>query len=114
MSDTKRHLMHYVIAVILCIAINLIYSLFSHNVYSNYMIYMFLIPVGGYLISLISDQNLYRNLVGGATLSITLASMLQGIIDIAGTDTIFVNILLYIGIITLIISFISLFIKKKA
>jgi uncharacterized membrane protein YtjA (UPF0391 family) len=113
MSDTKRHLLNYVIGVIVCIIINIVYSLFSHNVASNYMTFMFLIPIGGYLISLIANKEIYRNLVASATLSFTLASLLQGIIDIAGTDSYFVGILFYIGLVTLIISFISLFIRKK-
>lgn len=111
MLDIKKRSFFYGLFTLICIIVNYIYSLFSHNVSSIYMTYMFVIPIVGYLFSLISNKYLYNNLLASSILTITLASFLEGIIEIAGTDTIFVYILLGIGII-LFIS--SLFFIKKA
>src|SRR5574344_616306 len=111
MLDIKKRSIFYGLFALICIIVNYIYSLFSHNVSSIYMTYMFVIPIVGYLFSLISNKYLYNNLLASSILTITLASFLEGIIEIAGTDTIFVYILLGVSII-LFIS--SLFFIKKA
>ena len=41
----KYRILKYIIGSILCIIINFIYSLFGHGVHSNYMTYMFIIPL---------------------------------------------------------------------
>jgi hypothetical protein len=104
MSDTKKDLFLYLTFVIVCIIVNLVYSQFSHNVSSIYMTYMFIIPIVGYLMSLISSNNKYKNLIASSTLTITLASFLEGIVVIAGTTSNFVYVLLVIGILLLITS----------
>jgi hypothetical protein len=112
MSATKRKVIKYLIASIICFVLNLVYGAFSHNVSSIFMTYAFVIPLIGLLLSLLSNNITYRNFLASSIFTITLASLLEGVVVIAGTTTIYVYVLLSIGIIMFIISL--FFIKKKA
>lgn len=104
MLDIKKDMIRYGFFTILCIIINIVYSKFSHNVSSVYMSYMFIIPIIGFIISIFNKTNLYKNLIACSTLTITLSSLLEGIVQIAGTDSKMVYVLLIIGIFLLIIA----------
>lgn len=108
MSDTKKNIIAYISFSLLLIIINFIYAKFSHNVSSIYMTYMFIIPLVGAALSLISKNKSFHNLLGAGILTITLSSFLEGIIEIAGTDTVYVYVLLGIGILLLLISLIKI------
>ena len=91
-----------------CAVFEGIYGIFSHGVYSNYMMYAFLFPlIGGTLYNLIfycfSRLRLQRGLslifynTGIAVL--TIGSIVRGILDIYGTDNILANVYRYVGVI---------------
>ena len=111
MSDIKKQEITYLICAVLCIIINYVYHIFSHDVSSVFMTYMFIIPIIGGLFNLISNNYLYKNLIEISTVLLTLAALLKGIVDIAGATTYFTYIFLIAGLTVLIISF--LFILKK-
>lgn len=83
----------YLAAALGCGAFALVYAQFSHGVYSPYMTFMFLIPlVGGALPALVcllakkaSLPVVARQSWAFAVASLTVASCLRGIFDIAGT-----------------------------
>ena len=93
----------YLVATIGCVAFALIYAQFSHGVYSPFMTFMFAIPlVGGALVSvalyLARAQELSRasrHAWALAIASLTVASCLRGVFDIAGTASPYLPI--YLG-----------------
>ena len=104
MSDIKKRILSSIIFSVICVLVNFIYAKYSHNVSSIYMTYMFVIPLLGLLISFISRNNEYQNLLASSVLTIVLSSFLGGIVEIAGTTSIFIYILLAIGILLFLLS----------
>lgn len=96
----------YLIISVLCAVFGAVYELFSHKVYSFYMIFAFMIPLlGGFVPSLImyalnvkrcradAAGGLYRS--GIATL--TIGSIIKGILEIYGTTNALSRLYLYVG-----------------
>ena len=83
----------YLVAALGCAAFALIYAQFSHGVYSPFMTFMFVIPlVGGACTALACHVAHVRDFPRAsrqawalALASLTIASCLKGIFDIAGT-----------------------------
>ena len=97
--DIKKVRRNYLLYSLFLIVLAIIYESFSHGVYSNYMIFSFIIPFiygycGSFLISIGGSKlgNMFYNL-GIITLSI--GSVFKGILEIYGTT----NKLLYVYII---------------
>ena len=97
--DIKKVRRNYLIYSLFLIVFAIIYESFSHGVYSNYMIFSFIIPFiygycGSFLINIGGSKlgNMFYNL-GIITLSI--GSVFKGILEIYGTT----NKLLYVYII---------------
>lgn|SRR5574344_1247963 len=108
MSDTKKNVIGYIIYSFIIFLISLIYNQFSHNVYSIYMTYAFIIPLIGLSISLLSKNKIYHNFLAASILTLTNASILQGIITIAGTTTYYVNILIALSTLLFIMTLFNL------
>jgi hypothetical protein len=91
--NTKTTVGIYVFTAILCIAFNYIYSLFSHGVSSPFMSYAFVfslvLGVVGFAVigRLDLDNRIAFNLYNAGIATLTVGSILRGIIDIAGADT---------------------------
>jgi hypothetical protein len=86
----------YLAITLFCGLFSLIYEYFSHGVYSNYMIYLFLFPlIGGVLpfiaVGIINKLNFPRtlslNLYNSGIASLTVGSCLQGVLEIYGTTS---------------------------
>lgn len=84
----------YVIITILCALFGAIYELFSHEVYSYFMIYAFATPLVlgtlPYLCLAISKKNIFpnsisRNLHHSGVATLTVGSIIKGVLDIYGT-----------------------------
>jgi uncharacterized membrane protein len=112
MLDTKKSVIRYLLTSIFCFLSYLIYSKYSHNVSSIYMTYMFIIPLIGLTFQFLSKNIIYHNLLASSIFTLTLSSFLEGIVEIAGTKTTYVYLLLILGIIMFIISL--FFIKKSS
>ena len=88
----------------------LVYEVFSHNVFSNYMIFAFAIPlILGAIVSIImyglKTQKVTRwqnNLYNASVATLTVWSIVNGILEIYGTTNWKVNIYLILYIILLI------------
>lgn len=84
----------YLFISLFCILFGAIYELYSHEVYSYYMIYAFIFPLvcGTLLFSILSlikirvyPGVLARNLYHSGVAALTVGSIMQGILDIYGT-----------------------------
>ena len=102
----KRSVMYFCISIF-CAVFGGIYEIFSHGVYSNYMMYAFLFPlIGGTLYNLIL-YSLRLRLQRGLSLifyntgiaALTIGSIVRGILDIYGTDNILGNVYRYAGVV---------------
>jgi len=109
----KISLIYFVITLV-CIIINFIYSKFSHGVSSNYMTYMFLIPLilGTliyFIISLIKKypKSFEYNIYNYAIITLTLGCFIKGVFEIAGTSSPFQIVYWIFGICFIVISFIK-------
>lgn len=116
-SKIKMHSRNYLIYSIIVLLISIVYEMFSHNVYSNYMIFSFVIPLVASLITFFFYKinkvvnNFTSNLFYSSVLTLTTGSFIKGVLDIYGTTNSFVNIYLIIGIITILLTIVSLFKK---
>lgn len=133
-NNVKKHyiktMIVYTVVSIFCIIVNKIYKLFGHGVTSNSMTYMFLFPLlGGTLAFLLlgfvilKDHHLegYRmfyNIYNSGIATLTVASFLKGILEIAGTSSVYISYYNITGVACLILSLFLLirmhFNKKKA
>lgn len=108
----------YLFLSIFCGIFAAIYEYFSHNVYSNYMIFAFLIPlVGGcfvfLLLGLLVKQNKHfpssfsRNLYHASLATLTVGSLFQGVLEIYGTTNQLMTFYWIAGFGLLVLSIIS-------
>lgn len=96
-SDIKKQWRIYIIAVIGCIFFASTYEAFSHGVYSNYMIYAFLIPLimgagVSYILYFINKKSkvtlpgkFEKNMYNAAVATLTFGSIFNGVLEIYGT-----------------------------
>lgn len=103
----KQTIVYFLISIFLMV-FGLIYEQFSHDVYSNYMIYAFAIPqVIGMLPSMLFSFSIVKklpnrtsvNLHNAAIATITVYSIIRGILEIYGTTNSLINWYIYIYII---------------
>lgn len=122
--DIKSKSFRYFISSFITIVFSFIYEQFSHNVYSNYMIFAFLIPFSSSIIYFI----IYRlkinicsresdDLLFASTITLTFGSLMQGVLDIYGTTNHLAVIYWYVGnsllCLWVIVSIINLVKNKK-
>lgn len=118
-SDTKKSIISYFIVTIFLILLNYIYLIFSHNVSSNYMTYMFIYPlVTGILVSIfiLINKNISKLksfYIGKSILNYGIAimvfrSFMKGVFEIAGTDSNYLIYYFYMGLILILVSSILL------
>lgn len=93
--NTNKTVKTYGFTTLFCIAFNYIYSLFGHGVSSPFMSYAFVfslvLGVGGFIAlgRLNVENRIAFNLYNAGIATLTIGSLLRGIIDIAGADTIY-------------------------
>lgn len=110
----------YLLISILCALFGAIYEVFSHEVYSFYMIYAFAFPlVGGtlpfFILNLVHVKKypdvLTRNFYHSGIATLTVGSIMRGVLDIYGTTNELLNYYWKIGILLLILSVIAFLIQ---
>jgi len=115
-SGTKKITFLYILISIFTAIFGAIYELFGHGVYSYFMIYAFLFPlIGGVLpfqIIKVLPNKLQINLYNSGIATLTLGSIIKGVLDIYGTTNDIINIYWIVGSGLIIISF-SIYIVKK-
>lgn len=96
--------------------IGIIYELFSHNVYSVYMQFAFVIPlILGFILSLIIyivkpyklPNRISMDLYNAAIATITIFSFIKGVLDIYGTTNSLINVYIIVSIILILLSIIT-------
>lgn len=96
-----------------CGLVSFIYELFSHGVYSNFMVYLFAIPLFlGVLPELIAQiwpklavgSSWQRTVHAFAVATLVVGSLLQGIVEIYGTTNQFIGYYFWAGIGLLFVS----------
>lgn len=105
-ESARKTCLCYLGTAVFCAVFSRIYGHFSHEIRSPWMTWLFLWPLaGGYLPALLQAvgilpvfsgwrTDLYRfGIAAGST-----ASLLKGILEIAGTDSFYPDLLLYAGI----------------
>lgn len=111
--DIKRQIKIYIISSITCLLFGIIYELFSHRVYSMYMIFAFLVPlVMGSIPCIIllklrkSVSILFIDIYNSCISTFTIYSFIKGFLDIYGTSNSLISIYLIVGFILFILSLI--------
>ena len=111
----KKQIYKYLILSIFFIIFGYIYELFSHNVYSTYMMYAFLIPfiLGTLIYFLIYKPSFYNalnytamKLYNCSIITLTIGSIIKGFLDIYGTTNNLIIVYLVVSISLVIISLI--------
>lgn len=116
-SDTKKSIVSYFIVTMFLVLLNYIYSIFSHNVKSNYMTYMFIYPlVSGILVNIfiLINKNIIKLksfYIGKSILNYGIAiivfrGFMKGVFEIAGTDSRYLVYYFYVAIILILFSII--------
>jgi len=101
--NTKTTVKIYVFTTLFCIAFSYIYSLFGHGVSSPFMSYAFVfslvLGVVGFVVfgRLNLDNRIAFNLYNAGIATLTVGSILRGIIDIAGADTTYPVYYFFVG-----------------
>jgi predicted membrane channel-forming protein YqfA (hemolysin III family) len=121
-KQEKRQLIIYLGVTIFALVFGYIYELFSHNVYSPHMALMFLYPgilgLGPTIIIYICKgikrpDDMVRILFHCGVLTLTVGSMVNGILQIYGTTSKLVPIYYIIGIILILSGVIRYFLLAK-
>ena len=125
-SETAKTALVYLILSVFCALFGAVYELFSHAVYSFYMIYAFGFPlVGGALPYGIlsafhlskSSSALARNLYHSGIVTLTVGSIVRGVLDIYGTTNSLSRYYWFVGIFAVVagvvIGSIRPFLRKK-
>lgn len=106
--DYKTQSKVYLIVTLMCVLFSFIYEMFSHEVYSMYMIFAFLIPlVLGCLTSLVlfkKQKRFENNLYNAGVATLTFGSIIKGFLEIYGTTNSKAIIYLILGVVLILFS----------
>lgn len=108
-STPLREALAFVVVSLACALLGAVYELFSHEVYSYYMIYAFVLPLAlGALPNLVIELRRLRppsriaaNMWNSGVATLVVGSMFRGALDIYGTTSCFVVVYLGVGAILL-------------
>jgi hypothetical protein len=112
----------YLLISLFCVLFGAVYELFSHEVYSFYMIYAFVFPlVGGVLLFLlmgmgklfINSSAVSCNLYHAGIATLTIGSILTGIVEIYGTTNTLIRIYWMAGTFMILGSLLLCMAQKK-
>ncbi|MBE5890299.1 MAG: hypothetical protein E7282_04935 [Lachnospiraceae bacterium] len=111
--DIKYNRIKYISATVFCIIFAAIYEYFSHGVYSNYMIFAFLIPLAGGIISEIFFRcavnkrrrpTIAVQVLAGSVIWLTIGCLYQGVLEIYGTTNHLNVLFFWVGIVQFALS----------
>lgn len=102
----------YLLISLFCVLLGAVYEYFSHEVYSVYMIYAFIYPLlcGALPFAALSlygsrkfPGRLHINLYNAGIATLTVGSVMQGVVDIYGTTNTLIRIYWYAGLALMLI-----------
>ena len=115
----KKELKKYLIFSSLCLVFACIYEMFSHQVYSMFMIFSFLIPLimGVVVYALLVKKhflvnNISNSLYKMSLYTVTFGSIMKGVLDIYGTTNNKLLIYLIAGLILFVVSAVLQVVKR--
>lgn len=112
----------YLLISLFCALFGAVYELFSHEVYSFYMIYAFMFPLAGGVLPFllmgmeklfINPSTVSCNLYHAGIATLTVASILSGIVEIYGTTNTLIGIYWPVGIFMILSSLLVCMAQKK-
>lgn len=116
----KNHMLYNLAGTLFLVLFGAVYEMFSHGVYSFFMIYAFVIPllfgVVMYIVMLIKGKypgRLFLNLWNSAIAAFSVGSVFQGVLEIYGTTNALVLVYPIAGGVLAILSLISMLIKPR-
>ena len=116
----KKELKKYLIFSSLCLVFACIYEMFSHQVYSVFMIFSFLIPlimgVGVYALLVKKHflvNNISNSLYKMSLYTVTFGSIMKGVLDIYGTTNSKLVIYWIVGGIMLVVAIVWQIINRR-
>lgn len=112
--DIKKIRRNFLIYSIFLLVFGIIYEIFSHSVYSVYMMFAFLIPlIFGYFASFLIKEgtnSLCNTIYNMGIITLSVGSIFNGVLQIYGSTNSLIYVYLYVGIpLTLIGFLLSLF-----
>lgn len=117
----KKQSIIYLFFSIFCFIFGRVYEIFSHDVYSKFMMNAFLIPMflgcfTSFVIWRLKINKYFNrlsvNLYNAGVATLSVYSIFRGILEIYGTTNVLINIYLYVAICLIISSVIALLIRK--
>lgn len=111
----------YLLITVFCSVFGAVYELFSHEVYSFYMIYAFAIPLlGGVLPFMLAamlnaayfPDRLSFNLYNSGIAALTTGSIVNGVLEIYGTDNPLVYAYVFSGVLFILAGIIVYIVKR--
>lgn len=123
-TDNRKNLktaFAYVLVTMFCALFGAVYEYFSHDVYSYFMLYAFAFPLVSALFFLVmclvpakkSPGSVSRNLYHSGIATLTVGSIMRGVLDIYGTTNRLVNIYWAAGFALVVIGIVIYFIQIK-
>ena len=120
-AQLKKHLLFNIIGTIFLALFGGVYEVFSHQVYSYFMLYAFAIPlmmcVLPYAILLLKEKypgKRFLNLWNTASATLSIGSVFAGVLAIYGTTNSLIIVYPIAGGILILISLASLLVKNRA
>ena len=121
MSDIKykKRLALYALFTVLTLLFGFIYEQFSHEVYSGYMMYAFVFPLLGFIVSFLlrlvikGISKLSLDLLDISVMTFTFGSVMKGILEIYGTSNGLSDWYFYAGIVLAALFVISMAVRRN-
>lgn len=124
-SASRKTGIIYLILAVVTVMIEKIYRLFGHGVTSASMTWMFLYPLaGGLLIYLVSrakfgsgDSENFRsfsNLYHSGIAALTVGSFLKGVLEIAGTGSVYLPYFFIVGFVMVLFGILLLLVPQRS
>lgn len=120
-TQLKKHLLYNIVGAAFLALFGAIYEVFSHQVYSYFMLYAFAIPlmlgVLPYAVLLLKEKypsKLFLNLWNTAIATLSIGSVFAGVLAIYGTTNSLIVVYPIAGGLLMLVCLASLFVKSRA
>lgn len=105
----------YLLISLFCALFGAVYEVFSHEVYSFYMLYAFIFPLAGGTLPFLAislfrkryPETVARNIYHSGIATLTVGSIIQGVLEIYGTTNRLTGLYWIVGVILLFAGIIS-------
>ena len=120
-TDAVKTSFVYLVASLVCVVFGAVYEYFSHEVYSEYMIYAFVFPLFGgtlpfltiFLLGKPMPKKIVRGLYHCGVMTFTVGSIVKGILEIYGTTNRLTSIYWMAGAVLCIAALVILLFGEK-